>query len=267
MAQQQPAAPPAPPAVQPPQHFWEHWCTAHDLIFEMYKRGPRYQYEDIVAHTWLDICGVYFYPFETPGSGGVRWNIRREAYRGLPPKKLSEVKPDIVTIRVTHAQPGQASSDRHYRDYLWVECKKATYDNPHGWKDVLHESIDRLAIAHANRMVFLIIAVGYKCMWFVWDPLNQLPAQPAQPQLFITRADGTGNWLIDARIKPAQPTAWINATTGEIVCGNAMELECRTTVQIGGQNVLQNINNLTMLENFLNGVRNATLQGLNPPTF
>lgn len=207
---------------------------------------------------------VYFHAFTTTGTGGPFWSVRRETYRGLPPARLSAVRPDVTTIRVTQAQPTQGPPQYQKRDYLWVECKAAKLDVPHGWRTVLDESVDRLSVAHPNQPVFLVIGVGYKCMWFVWDPLNQ---GPAQPQLYIQRANKTGTWLIDARIKAFQPTAWANLTTGELVCENATELECWTTVQVGGQNILQNINNLTMLERFLISVRSTVLPGLNPPAF
>ncbi|KAF2258232.1 hypothetical protein CC78DRAFT_479405, partial [Lojkania enalia] len=53
------------------------------------------------------------------------------------------------------------------RDYLWVECKKATLDRPSSWKNVLEEAVIRLNSAHPNLNVFLIIAIGTKCMLLV----------------------------------------------------------------------------------------------------
>lgn len=98
-------------------------------------------------------------------------------------------------------------------------------------------------------------------MYFIWNPTSQT----TQPQLFINRFDRTGYWDIDIRIMPLQSAAWVDATTGEISCQNALELECWT--RIPGQTALQNGHALGMIEQFLVGVQNTALQGLNPYTF
>lgn len=160
-------------------------------------------------------------------------------------------------------QPGQMPPFDS-RDYLWIVCKAASEDKPSGWKNVLAELVMRLSIANSDRVVFVIIAVGWKCMYFVWDPTGNIQGQQ---QLFIRPSNIVQPWSIDARIKAVQVAPWVNTVTGEISQAHAMELDCWTTVSVAGQNVLQNGNSLGMIEQFLVGIQNIALQGQNPAMF
>ena len=150
------------------------------------------------------------------------------------------------------------------RDFLWVECKAASHDKASGWKDVLNESVMRLAHAHSTRPLYLIIAVGWKCMYFVWDPTGAIQGHQ---QLFIHASHGANTWSIDAGIKAVHATPWVNTVSGEIGPAHSMELECWTTASVAGQNVLRNGNSLAMIEQFLVSIQNVALQGQNPAVF
>jgi hypothetical protein len=41
---------------------------------------------------------------------------------------------------------------------------------PSGWKNVLNEAAERLATAHPSRIVFLIVAIGFKCLILLLGP-------------------------------------------------------------------------------------------------
>jgi hypothetical protein len=119
-------------------------------------------------------------------------------------------------------QPGQVPQFDS-RDFLWIECKAANHDTPSGSKKILAESVRRLSTTHPNRGVFLIIAVGWKWMYFVWDPIGVIQGQQ---QLFIRASHNANIWFIDARIKAIQTAPSVNTVSGEIGPAHSMELEC-----------------------------------------
>jgi len=184
---------------------------------------------------------------------------------GFPPSNPSQVKPDLIVIKLTpdQTQPGQMPQFGS-RDFLWIECEAASEDKPAGWKNVLAESVERLSTAHPNRVVFLIIAVGWKCMYFLWDPTGAIQGQQ---KLFIRTSHNANAWSIDARIKAIQAAPWVNTVSGEISPAHSTELECWTTALVAGQIILQNRNSLGMIEQFLVGLQNIALQGQNPAVF
>jgi hypothetical protein len=239
-------------------HFWDPTTSSYAKISIIYNKGAQYTYEDVVWHAWGEICGLYF-PKVAATPTGPRWAIDREAYRGFPPSNPSQVKADLIAIKLTlgQTQPGQMPQFGS-RDFLWIECKAASEDTPSGWKNVLAESVQRLSTAHPNRVVFLIIAVGWKCMYFVWDPTGAIQGQQ---QLFIRASHNANTWSIDPRIKAIQAAPWMNTVSGEISPAHSMELECWTTASVAGQIILQNRNSLGMIEQFLVGIQNIALQG------
>jgi hypothetical protein len=169
----------------------------------VYERGGQYTNEDVVWSAWTEICALYF-PRTATTRNGPRWKIDREAYRGFPPQNPSVVKSDLIAIRcITQAQPGQAPQSTS-RDYLWIECKAADKDVPSGWKNVLNEAAERLATAHANRLIFLIVSIRWKCLYFCWDPNSQ-----AAP-LIIYRLKSRQFWTLDPRIRALHNTGWIS---------------------------------------------------------
>ena|SRR5436305_502661 len=103
-------------------------------------------------------------------------------------------------------------------------------------------------------MVFLMIAVGWKCMFFVWDPVGIMQ----QRQLFVRSTSSNNYWMIDMRI---------NHATGEINIRSAMTLDCFSEEQVNGQVVLKNWRNLGIIEQTLLSVQNMALQGFNPTHF
>jgi hypothetical protein len=101
--------------------------------------------------------------------------------------------------------------------------------------------------------VFLIIAVGWKCMYLCGTP----SALQGQQQLFIRASHNANTWFIDARIKAIQMAPWVNAVSGEISPAHSMELDCWTTVWVAGQIVLQNWRSLVLIEQFLVGIQST----------
>lgn len=211
------------------RHFWDPNTTSHAKIAEVYRHGPDYNYEDVVWHAWAAVCYIYF-PQEALSPTDPRWAIDREAYRGFE-NSLSSTKPDLIAIKLTPGPlqqnlPPQFAS----RDYLWIECKAAIEDNPSGWKRVLVEATTRLQTAHPDRTIFLIVAVGWKCIYFVWDPNGAIIGRPP---LFVRSAVSAQTWRIDGRLKGIRNESWINVVTGEIHVSRAMVLDCWTTIQVG----------------------------------
>ena len=192
---------------------------------------------------WVVKNGVTIGPDTDSGAG-------TEAYMDIP---------DVVTVELLHPQP--PAYQRRY--YLWVECNKAARDAPSGWKDVLEEAVQRLDAVHGDRDVFLVIAVGTKCMLFAWDPLNTVE----QPRLSIqsTEAGPDGAppaiWQIDQRVKVVQEARWVDLETGRLDTEHAYKIDCKTMVLVdspgGGQReVLAYGEQMGRVEAFLVGIAN-----------
>lgn len=165
-------------------HFWEPHTASYAKIIILYNKGASYQQEDVVWHAWAEICDVYF-PKSSATPTGPRWAIDREAYRGYPPLAPSQRKPDLIAIKMTITAMQQAPVPMpqvNSRDFLWIECKAAVHDVPSGWKTVIEEAVTRLSTAHPTRQVFLLIAVGWKWIFLLWDPSRTIN----QPQLCHT---------------------------------------------------------------------------------
>jgi hypothetical protein len=105
---------------------------------------------------------------------------------------VEDHRPDVIVIRVTVAQPGTEVA----RDVLWVECKAPIHRRPHGWNMVMREAVDRLEVAHPDRNIFLILAIGIEWMMFEWVPTN-LGASPLQ----IIAHNQNEAWDVDPRIR------------------------------------------------------------------
>ncbi|KAK4139233.1 uncharacterized protein C8A04DRAFT_16051, partial [Dichotomopilus funicola] len=63
-------------------------------------------------------------------------------------------------------------SERVKRDVLWVKCRPAGDDTSRGWKELMEEAVNRLRVAHPQRNVYLILAVGTRWMVFEWAPVG-----------------------------------------------------------------------------------------------
>lgn len=146
---------------------------------------------------WEAICHMYF-PQSARTAGGVKYLVRRDAYRG-PPAAPSSQKPDVVVVELATPQVGPDGLPRsRKRDILWVECKAPERDQPGAWKTVLNEATKRLNAAHPTRNVWLIVASGLKWMVFYWDP-STVRAQPLQ----VKSAQAGLYWPLDPRINIA----------------------------------------------------------------
>ncbi|KAK3934459.1 hypothetical protein QBC46DRAFT_413892 [Diplogelasinospora grovesii] len=193
-------------------------------------RGTKYPYEDVVCYAWTDIPAVYF-PQWTPPNSTIHYAIQREAYRALPPAvSLHHKRPDIIVIRLQNLpppQPGQGQRAEE-RDVLWIECKAPNHDTPGEWKDAINEAVGRLAYAHPDRMVFLIIAIGLKWMPFVWNPELNIALATAQQQgqaqlaanlqaqidqvspLRVVMSNRQEAWDLDPRLHMIDPTTLLH---------------------------------------------------------
>jgi hypothetical protein len=228
----------------------------------LYSRGIGYSQEDVVWHAWGEICALYFPKIATPPNGP-RWSIDREAYRGFA-QNVSHTKPDLIAVKLVPA-PQQINPLPSFRsrDYVWIECKPASEDSPSGWKNVLSEAIGRLEVAHPNRAVYLVIAVGSKCMFFLWDPSGN-----QQPQHFLRNSNTGEDWMIDARISSVIDGPWFDRNTGRIRPELAMTLDCFSEEIVNGRRVLRNRVYLSTIEQVLVGIQNSVLiQGFNPLHF
>ncbi|TKA51024.1 hypothetical protein B0A49_13693 [Cryomyces minteri] len=246
-------------------HFWDMGTAAYAEIAKIFHKGEEYANEDVVWAAWLQICIVYF-PSWTANPTGPRWAIERESYRGPPPLDPSQIKPDILAIKLTPGPPQLGQPPQfNARDFLWIECKAPKHDKPFGWKDALNEATQRLQHAHPGREVFLLIAIGLKCMFCVWDPINFIQQQP---RLFVRSADNKIDWPIDPRIKPFLVADWVDRITGQIRTTLGMSLDCWSEEQVpGGQSYLRNWRNLGRIEETLVAIQNIALQGFNPAEF
>jgi hypothetical protein len=78
-------------------HFWDSDTTSFAKIWELYRRGPIYTYEDPVWHAWAAICDVYF-PGRAARVIDSRWAVDREAYRGGAYHQRLAIRPDIIVL-------------------------------------------------------------------------------------------------------------------------------------------------------------------------
>ncbi|USP74524.1 hypothetical protein yc1106_01798 [Curvularia clavata] len=248
MAQQtlQPHAEPGIPGIR--YHFWDPDTSCYCLMKKIHSTAHDEEYEYLIWAGWRDICGLYF-PISAVTPNGPRWHFWVETR--LSPRAPFYKWPDHIAAKCLPIRPNDIPVLGN--TYLCIKCKWANFDTPSGWREVLAEFVSSLSAKYTDQVLFLIVAVGWKCMYFVWDPLNEIH----QPQLFIHPSNGLQPWLVDTRIKAIHSTEWVNTTTGEISCEHAMELECWETVSIAGQNVLRNRNALGMIEQFLVGVQSA----------
>ncbi|KAK2813373.1 hypothetical protein FQN50_000688 [Emmonsiellopsis sp. PD_5] len=246
------------PIVQGQQtHFWDPEQEAHSLITNFRRLAPNSAQEDIVDHVWAGICHTYF-PHIATTPQGPRWAVLREPYRG-PPGHLTAHKPNVLVVRL-QPQPGPGGLQINRRDYLWVECKPPSHDKPSGWKDLINEATQRLASAHPQRRVSVIVAIGFKMMAFVWDPT----IAPANPQLSIrATSPPTRIWPLDPHLRSWHTGGWVNPTTGRIDLSRALSVDCVTLQTVNGQRVLRWRNDLPRIEQVLVSVRVGALPGFN----
>lgn len=178
---------------------------------------------------------------------------------------MEQLKPDLIVVKfmseIIHNP--NFSTLVEPRDFLWIECKAATENTPFGWKNALAEAATRLGNTHPDRIIHLIIAVGWKCAFLVWDPSSGL----SRPAISIRLGSNQFPVLIDQRIKSLTAVNWVDHTSGEFDHTKAIELECFWQMIENGLPVLANHRNLAKIEQFLVHIQNSALQGRNPPKF
>jgi hypothetical protein len=195
--------------------WWDSRSAAYRRLLSIYSRGPDYTWEDVVWNAWAAILAGYF-P-ESERADGSYWLIAREAYRGGQPVPK---RPDfaVVKTRPQYAlapkwSPLQAlPSPQRGTDWLWVECKSASHDTEQKWHNTIFEIGRRLQLAHPVRPIPVIVAVGWKCLWLLWDPAGHIvrappgqPGQPGQPTR-VSVPGAAGN--LQPAWKPLFPSLW-----------------------------------------------------------
>ncbi|KAK4221289.1 hypothetical protein QBC38DRAFT_461643 [Podospora fimiseda] len=117
-------------------------------------------------------------------------SIVKAAWLNIPSDDYFPKRPCTESKAKATPQPGVvAGTNQMKRDILWIECKAPILNFPAGWHDALTEATDRLAGAHPNRMLYLILAIGAQWLPFVWDPTT--PPLPAAQRLTFLNHDGT----------------------------------------------------------------------------
>ncbi|KAH8717011.1 hypothetical protein GQ44DRAFT_762436 [Phaeosphaeriaceae sp. PMI808] len=261
MAAQHPQPPNS--GVSRQYHFWTQGTTTYfkinDLNHGIINDIPGAQYERPITNLWAAICRVYFQN-TTIIPGGPVWAIDIQIISKSTDDMGARI-PDIVKVKPISARPTTQE-----REYLWVECNKAALDTPCGWKDALEEAAIRLNAAHASHDIFLIIAIGTKCMLLVWNPLNTIQ----QPQLSIqsNQAGMEGApppiWQADPRVKFIQGARWADQLTGRVDTSQAYKLGCSTMTPVdlpGGdqEQVLACGNEMGLIEAYLVGISNMVV--------
>ncbi|KAH6867385.1 hypothetical protein B0T10DRAFT_467905 [Thelonectria olida] len=84
-------------------------------------------------------------------------------------------------------------SDYQERDILWIECKPPSWLAPNGWKTALADAARRLNVFHPDRRVYLILAVGYYWLPFLWDPTPPFLNGAGSP-LAVLKDNGLAAW-------------------------------------------------------------------------
>lgn len=227
--------------------------------------GTDYADEDVTWTAWEAICQLYF-PHAATTAGGVKYLVRREAYRGMAPASTWQHKPDVVVVRLTAPTLGADGLSRSVRrDILWVECKAPKHDQPNRWDEVMKEATERLSVAHPNRNVWLILATGLKWMVFYWDPNSP----PQNPPLQIISHNQQMRWAVDRRIHvaPIQGQRHI-LQNGIIRTDLANTLDFWTQTQVPGQPPQPaNFQScMQFLENIILAVQTGNYNAANPPT-
>lgn len=213
--------------------------------------------DNLGAHIWDAICGVYFPRFSaTPDED--KWSVRRLAWRG-PPDRLDEYRPTLVATKL-RTQPGVDRLMLYCRDYLWVECKPFTHDTPDGWKDLIDETVGELDSAHPNRDVAVVVAIGLRMMAFWWSPSRaaispQMSIQAAQPRATV--------WHLDQRLKCWPSGGWVDQTTGRIDLSEALTIDCLSEPVVDGYGATTRRNDLRHVEQIIESVRQTSLPAWN----
>lgn len=156
---------------------------------------------------WLSICGLYSNRI-APSVNAPRYSIDRRAYRGLlhPHEDSHQAGIAVVCLFNLVVRPGLPPLFSE-RACLRIECNSHDRGTIDDWKDLMEESTESLAFVHGTRMIYLILAIGLKCIMFRWDPTSTLSSQPLK---FPAHGEGDCS-LVDLRIRPLDQDRYIEA--------------------------------------------------------
>lgn len=153
-------------------HWWDANTAAQNAVLDLKDVGPGHSKEDVTWKAWESILSLYF-PTYAATPDGVKYMIRREAYRSLVYQPES-TRPDVVVVKLSDPRPNADGYNRLVRpvnsllnriersnavprsvkrDILWVECKAPNHDSPGLWADLMLEAVERLEDAHPDRNV------------------------------------------------------------------------------------------------------------------
>jgi hypothetical protein len=189
------------------------------------------------------------------------WQVLREPYRMVEGQDGLK-KPDVIAVKTRTTTVGpQGTTEDVERDVLTIECKAPNENTQSGWRNLINESIERLAYYSPQQSTFLITAVGSSYMFFFWNHA----APPNAPPLTIC-THGTIRRPFDKRLRPLGNAKWFpNMTTATGRPANTdirLDIEC-----LGAESILgdeqSNFSGVKSLENFLTAVRGSQLHGPN----
>ncbi|KAF2741645.1 hypothetical protein M011DRAFT_472907 [Sporormia fimetaria CBS 119925] len=201
-----------------------------------------------VTNMWSAICNL-FYPADAVVTNGPVWSVDVETAE-------EEDMPDSLIIRTL------LETAPWTRDYGRIECVKAAHDNARGWQNLISNTVTLLTESQADsttndNSISLVLAVGTKCMLFIWDPKSKLPGE--QLRIRGTAEDGTGDEdaMLDPRIKPPPfDTSYIDSTAKEVIWSAAWKLDHDTDPETGAMPHLQE---MEQIEKFLCSIREIPL--------
>ncbi|KAH6850966.1 hypothetical protein B0I37DRAFT_372885 [Chaetomium sp. MPI-CAGE-AT-0009] len=244
----------------PNRHFYDLQEAAALKISRIADKGEDYKHEDVVWQAWDKIPRPYF-PERGATSAAPRFSIGRETYRGAPGMPSGH-RPDVIVVRINNVQQeiGQRPTAIE-RDILWIDCMAPAHLQPSGWHTLLGAAVERLASAHPNREVFMILAVGMEWMPFMWDPINPLSAG----QTLQLLKDDNQLWDdVDPRIVPVpmQNQRFIN---GRII--DSKQAYTLNYWDADGNGNIIHLADLQLLEALFDMIRSRIFIGVNPASF
>jgi hypothetical protein len=214
----------------PPRPFYDPLTNAYRLICSVEIRDRPGVGEDVVWNAWCEILKCHFQtPIQSMAHASLA--IFREAYRERDTPRSQPRRPDVVVILLSPViapfTPGLPPQPSRFigRDYLWVECKASQDTAPSAWKTAINEATQRLAVSHPARAVGVLVALGIRVLFFVWDPANQTSILHNSP-LYIRGHFGPTRWDLHRALKPAPGIRpWHDRTTNQILTTHATYLD------------------------------------------
>ncbi|KAK4190899.1 hypothetical protein QBC35DRAFT_448829 [Podospora australis] len=170
--------------------------------------------------------------------------------------------PTLDAANVPAQQPGLPPIPVPRRDVLWIECKSA----PYGWNLLLEQCVDRLAVAHPDLEVWMILAIGMKWIPLIWRPSHRLGSNGLQMlQDDMTEVDDRIHEVPLATL-PGQ-RHMINKN-GRRVINPALAYGLDYWTQnAAGQAADANTPDLVLLERFFTAIQHHVFVGANPSHF